>query len=501
MKSTVFCLLLTLLLSSAFGQYITFHEEPFTDPYSPSGRPRMAAEWEPAIGVLISWPPSLPKDLITELAKDTRLYLLIENRAAQKDAVDVLTKWNVMPDRVKFIPTLMGEDVSWTRDHGPHAVFSHDGQMKLGDPQYLYSTPVTGLDCDSPLTFIYQDDAGQPVLTKNDDRITEFIAQNTGYDDLRLPFAFTGGNVLVDGQRTGFSTCALTNENRFLGISDDQLFLKLHQLLGIQTHHIISNFELDGIQHIDCFMKLLDEERIFVMQPPSDHPMYEQYEGIVQNELTHIRNAYGRPYQILRLQTDRYDGDRLAAYSNSLILNKVIYVPLFGIKQDEIALQQWREAMPGYTVKGFPFVMANEKVLSEQCRQHYKELGWNDGDALHCRTRAIWDPEMLYIAVDKIPELINDASAIHVIIKDYSRKGLLQESLKMKWRFAGENEWKENVIYPSGLTDHYYALWPKEDKNHGEVQFYVTATSASGRTETMPRVAPEGYFSYSVSSH
>jgi hypothetical protein len=172
-------------------------------------------------------------------------------------------------------------------------------------------------------------------------------------------------------------------------------------------------------------------------------------------------------------------------------------VPLFGINQDEKALQQWIEAMPGYTVKGFPFIMANEKVLSDQCRKHYRELGWNDGDALHCRTRAIWDPEMLYISVDKIPDVINDARAIHVIIKDYSRKGVLQESLKMKWRYAGENEWKENMIYPSGLTDHYYALWP-EDVTLREIHFYIIATSASGRTETMPRVAPEGYYSYKM---
>jgi hypothetical protein len=36
----------------------------------------MVAEWEPAIGVLIAWPLSIPKELVMELAKDTKLYLL-----------------------------------------------------------------------------------------------------------------------------------------------------------------------------------------------------------------------------------------------------------------------------------------------------------------------------------------------------------------------------------------------------------------------------------------
>ena len=33
-------------------------------------------------------------------------------------------------------------------------------------------------------------------------------------------------------------------------------------------------------------MKLLDEERILVIEPPQDHKLYKIYEDIVQNELS-----------------------------------------------------------------------------------------------------------------------------------------------------------------------------------------------------------------------
>ncbi len=493
-------LLYVLVITPGFSQYITLNTDGPSTPYSPSNRPRMAAEWEPALGTLIAWPLSIPKNLVIELAHDNKLYIVVASRAAQKEAVAVFTKWGIMPNQVRFIPAPQGIDVSWTRDWGPHAVFTPDGTMKLADGKYLYATPVTGYACDDTLTFLYHDEQHQVELTTIDDRIPDYISQATGYDVIHLPFAFTGGNVITDGQRSGFSTCALTNENRFSNVPDENFFQDVHQILGLENYNVISNFEERGIQHIDCFMKLLDEERMFVMQPPADHPLFEQYEGIVENELRYMKNAYGRPYQILRLHTNRYDGDDLAAYSNSLILNKVIYVPLFGIPQDSIAMQQWRSAMPGYSVKGFEFIMANEKILAEDCRQHYSGIGWNGGDALHCRTRAIWDPEMIYLSVDRLPMIIESREAYEVktIIKDYSGKGLIMESLKLLWRASEMNEWKEVRLTKGQLLDQYVGTIPS-GRLSGSLQYYISAESQSGKKETMPRVAPGAYYEAKIS--
>lgn len=464
----------------------------------------MAAEWEPAVAVLIAWPLSLPKELLIELAKETKLYLLVQDLKAKQEAVQWLMKWKITPDRIKFITAPQGVDVAWTRDWGPHAVFTPDGQMKLADGKYLFATPVTGLSCTDSLQFLYYDENHKIQMTKVDDVIPDYIASSTELELLPLPFAFTGGNVITDGQRSGFSTCILTNENRYLSVADEKLFAEIQQLLGMDQYHVIPNFEADGIQHIDCFMKMLDEERLFVMRPPSDHPAFPIYEKIVKQDLAPLKNAYGRPYQILRLDTKPYnaEGD-LAAYSNSLILNQTVYVPLFGIPQDSVALKQWQEAMPGYAVKGFLFPVKPEPYYQpgflHMNEASGRTIGWNSGDALHCRVRAVWDPNMIYMSMDRIPATVPKAKTytFNVIIKDYSTGGLIPESLMLRWRMRGEETWKDVRLLPTGFPDQFSAAI--QGKFGGAtVEYYAEAKSNWGTVATIPRVAPKGFYSFSV---
>jgi agmatine deiminase len=469
-------------------------------PYSPSNRARMVAEWEPAIGVLIAWPLSIPHKLVIEMSKDIKLQILVEDQKSKQDAIKKLSKWGVMPDRVKFITAPQGIDVSWTRDWGPHTLFTPVGEMMMADPRYLYATPTTGLACDDTLQFIYKDDQGKIIQTIKDDRAPEYVSSSNDIEIIQLPFAFTGGNVISDGQRTAFSTCALINENRHTGVPDEKFFNDARSILGIQQYNILSNFEDRGIQHIDCFMKLLDEERILVIRPPSDHPSSAQYEGIVNQELTKLTNTWGRPYQILRIDTETYHENELAAYTNALILNKNIYVPMFGIPQDTVAVRQWKEAMPGYTIKPFEFVLAGEPALREQAREIYEEIGWTGGDALHCRTRAIWDPNMIYMSVNRIPAKVPKASSyvLDVIIKDYSKGSLVPESLKVIWRVKGKDEWKELKLTTSDIPDHYKASFPGGQAGV-TIEYYVTAKSNWGTIpSTMPRTAPEGYYTFRI---
>jgi len=493
------------LIFSFFLLFTSLSGQPTTSssvPYSPSNRPRMVAEWESAIGVLIAWPLSIPKELVIELSKDTKLYMLVENTKARQEAAQWLTKWDVMPDRVRFITAPQGIDVSWTRDWGPHAVFSPEGDLKLADAKYLFATPVTGIHCDDTLHFLYYDQNHQIEQTKIDDAIPDFIGAALDVDVVKLPFAFTGGNVISDGQESGFSTCALLNENRYTGVTEDSFYTKVNRQLGMDHYHVISNFENHGIQHIDCFMKMLDEDRLFVLRPPKTHPLYDQYEGIVNQELSKLKNAHGRPYKILRLDTDVYEGNELAAYSNSLILNQTVYVPLFGIHQDTVALRQWAEAMPGYTIKGFSFPLSHAKKLAyyrPQVYDLYGSIGWNGGDALHCRTRAIWDPNMIYMSVDRLQDTLLKAKSytINVIIKDYSKGSLVQDGLLLDWHVVGEKNWKTVKLTPTDYKDQYSANIPGNMADV-KIEYYVEAKSNWGTKAVMPRTAPKGFYSFTV---
>jgi hypothetical protein len=243
-------------------------------------------------------------------------------------------------------------------------------------------------------------------------------------------------------------------------------------------------------------MKLLDEERILVAEPPKDHVLYPIYERIVEHELKHLKTIYGRPYQIHRIKIGRYNNDALAAYTNSLILNTTIYVPLFQIPEDTLALQTWREVMPGYTVKGFEFALNDEPLVSKALRDHYRHYGWNAGDALHCRTRAVWDSQMLYINVRRLSlqQAANQPMTVYTTIIDYSKKGLIPDSLILYWRKKGEETWKQEKLQNADHDMHFYATIPKQSINQN-IEYYVSATSHSGRKEVMPRSAPQGFYS------
>ncbi|MDH3648543.1 MAG: agmatine deiminase family protein [Saprospiraceae bacterium] len=465
---------------------------------------RMAAEWEPALGAIIAWPLDIPHQLVIELAKDAQLYTMVPDEEEKVKAIGWYQKWNIEVDKVVFIIAPQGWDSWWVRDWGPFAVFGADGAMSLADGQYAYSTPSSGTDCDEELVHVFteRDSSGNEkiLLTTTDDIAPASIAIHIGVEALELPFTFTGGNVFTDGRGTALSTCIIKNENRFIGGSNASMLSGAEELLGIQQYYFISNFEERGIQHIDCFLKMLDEERLLVARTPLDHPLHKTYEDIVDNELVNLQNIFGRPYTILRLDTDRYHDDDLAAYTNSLILNQNIYVPLFGIAQDSVALSQWQQAMPGYAVKGFKYVVDEEPVLHPSVKNRRSHgFGWNEGDALHCRTRAMWDPEMLYLSVNRIPEFVPKANAyrFNVVIIDYSKQGIIPNASLLHWREQGNPHWSSTALLP-GKVVHIFSADIKLSGPDKIIEFFIATESKSGRKETMPRTAPAGLYTFSL---
>ena len=464
--------------------------------YTQSNTNRTAAEWEPAKGTLVAWPLALPHKLLVELAKDNHLYTLVENDSIKKEAQQWYGKWGIEASQNTFVYVPRGIDFWWTRDWGPSAIFTPDGKMKLADANCLYVPPRAKWGCTDSLYSLFSDKQHEALESEIDDNTIVPLAKGLNLEVLNLSFINIGGNFMTDGLGTAFSTCILTSENKFYNIPEAQYFKLNKELQGIKSYHIVSNFEKMGIQHIDCFMKLLDEERILVAEPPVDHELYPVYENIVQNELKKLKTVYGRPYEILRLKTDRYEAEKLAAYTNSIIVNKTIYVPLFQIKADNIALQTWRKAMPGYTVKGFEFALKDEPFLAPGMQEQYSSgYGWKGGDALHCRTRAVWDNEMLFISVKRLSSklAINAPLTVYATIIDYSKKGLVPNSSTLYWRIKGERNWKTESLKSADNDTHFYTTIPAKAP-HKIIEYYFSAASKSGNKETMPRTAPSGFY-------
>jgi agmatine/peptidylarginine deiminase len=335
--------------------------------------PRVVAEWEPAIGTLVAFPFEIPDRLLIELAGVGRLFILV-SLDKREDAGAAIKAAGVPASKVVFIPTTT--KTAWVRDYGPLTVVRPDGSTVLVDADYI-ETPIFARD--APPVQIGQG-LRYPGRSPEDDRTPQDVAEALGLRRVAIEAFVTGGNFLVDGRGTAFVTTAFLDENR-TRITDDELRIRLRAGLGIERLIVLENTEPVGIQHIDCWLKVLDRGRLLVKRAPADHPEFAPIERNVAL-LSKLRSALGRPYDILRIDcpacgaNDDFGSGHpipsLPAYTNALILNRSVFVPLFGCAGDEKALAAWQTALPGHRVVGISFD------------------GWKPYDALHCRTRAVF---------------------------------------------------------------------------------------------------------------
>jgi agmatine/peptidylarginine deiminase len=439
---------------------------------SPGNDRRVIAEWEPAAGTLIAWPLEIPDALVVELAKDDEIYVLVSSEDAGQEARRKIIALGVADGRVHVIPSSVQS--CWPRDYGSHQLFDARGILRHLDPIYI-DTPEFPAD---PEPIRKGDHIKYPNAWPGDDRTNGAVATFFDAPLDAFPGFLTGGNFLVDGQGTAFSTRALLDENLVMW-SEDEMRALVRKLAGIDRWVVLGNTEDKGIQHIDCWLKVLDEETLLVKRPPADHPEAARIERNLET-LRGLSNAFGRPYRIVRIDCPRYKEDRLAAYTNSLILNRKVLVPLFGIPADDLALETYRQAMPGYDVKGFVW-----------------DRWWNV-DAVHCRTRAMFDKGMLHLTHARLRAAPASAHGyeVFVTVEDMSRAGLLEDGVRVFWR-RGSSEWARVALRPSVAPGTWSGEIPRQPAG-STIEYYVEAASRSGRTETLPRTAPRGFYAFDV---
>ena len=494
------------------------------DPIQPA---RMIAEWEPAWGVLIRWPLNIPVELVREISEEDTVYTLVEGSGNENSARSTFQSAGVVMDHVRFIQT----DVysSWTRDWGPQCVFDGDGQMGIADPWFdgypwvpgcqgrgaewagphpakvarcgkLGAPGSGGPSCrGAPSNSSVLSEPSRLVRARgyeDDDVIPGDVAAFLGVPHHLMPAYCTGGNIMTDGHGRAFSTDQMFAENSAY-MSESAFRATAETFLGITDYQFLSNPEVHGIQHIDCYAKLLDEETVIVKEVPTWHPEYDCIETLV-DEFAVLGTCYGGPYDIVRIWCEPYSGNAAAGYTNSLIINKKVLVPTFGVSADATALATYADAMPGYEVIGLP------------------HTNWYYYDALHCRTMSIFDAGMLRMSHARLRGVLPAAPSheVEVDIDAMSGAGLLPGAQVVRWRLEGETSWNEEPLSPSrksstrvGMESASCSGAAREDSFVGYipgqtpgdvVEYYVSASDSSGRMESLPRTAPVGFYSFQI---
>ncbi|MBR5170984.1 MAG: agmatine deiminase family protein [Muribaculaceae bacterium] len=335
----------------------------------PSKRNRsFAAEWDPQDGVLIAW-PHVGTDWAYMLEEVTACYVEIARAILQDDERLVI----VAPD-ADDVRSALGDDIdwlridivelptndTWVRDYGPIAVW-RDGGMVLTDFTFNAWGMKFAADCDNQVTA----------------RLNERGLLHLPLIDCR-DLVLEGGSIETDGNGTVMTTtCCLTAPNRNDALTREQLEETLLERLGCLRMLWLDHGELVGDDtdgHIDTLARFAPGN--VIIYTGCDDPADEHFESLMkmEEELKGFTNVLGEHYHLIKLPLPDAMFDEIsrlpATYSNFLITNHQVLVPLYGQPEKDLkACQLIGEAFPG------------RKVIGIDCRALICQHG-----SLHCAT-------------------------------------------------------------------------------------------------------------------
>ena len=400
------------------------------------------AEFDPMAGVLIAYPLGIPVSLVRELSMITNVKVLVYPASDSNTVKTYFQSSGVNMENVGF--WVVDHDSYWTRDYGPWFVV--DGNDQVGVVDFTYNRP-------------------QRV---HDDAAMEIIATCMGMTRYEMPMVHTGGNYMVDGYGTVASTSLILEENP--AETAASLTQMASDYLGTSSYMITNDPLGEYIAHIDCWGKFLAPNKVLIAQVPANHPRYSEYE-ITANLFS---NAYaydssGEQMQVYRVY-EPGSNSAVTPYTNSLIINDHVFVPVTGTQWDEAALNVYRTAMPGYTVT--PIMQSNYTP-------------WMNTDALHCRTHELADKEMLFVRHTPLygQQTFGADCEITATIKSLGGHALVQDSLLI-WYRQGGGAWQSQVLQPQGAGTYHTYLTDLAPET--EVDYYLTAQDVTGRKVCHP---------------
>jgi agmatine/peptidylarginine deiminase len=417
-----------------------------TDP--PVGEVRAVAEFEPMESVLIRYQYGLdiPISMVASLAEEIHVTTLVSNSYQENAAVNDYTAAGVNMENISFIyaPT----NTQWSRDYGPWYI--EYGEHQIGIVDFPYNRP-----------------------RPDDDDVPVEVAAALGLELFGMNLIHTGGNWMADGVSSAASTTLVVTENSYTVPEIDSL---VEAYLGIETYHLNDDPLDDYIEHIDCWGKFLDVDKILLGQVPESDYRYDDYEAIADYYANSL-SGWGTPYEVYRVFTP--GGNPATPYTNSLILNNRVFVPMTGSQWDDEAIASYQEAMPGYEIIGISY--------------NY----WYDTDALHCRTHEMADQGMLKIK--HYPVLgetgVQDTYQITAEIIPFSGAALYPDSLKVYYKYSETNNYQFAVM--EHLYDETYQAAIPAPGGTNEIYYYIHAADASGRSENHPYIgAPDPHDFY-----
>jgi len=331
------------------------------------------AEFCRADAMIISWTSWHAQELLDmclAVAVDDRVLCCVYGSSEQSQAYSQMNAYGVNMANVDFLQTADGS--VWIRDYGPFCAYE-DGQLVISDFYYGLGGAV--------------------------DAIPIAIAQSEGLPWYRSNLVHHGGNHITDGNGMGFFSSNLTDHNS--GWSFAQIEQEMEDYLGLESLVVFGRMEGDMTGHCDMFVKLLSDTLFIVGEYEHPGDAVGQDAAFLDDlaaTLDGLQNLDGRDFEVRRVPMNPinafYTYNR--TYTNSLILNDKVLVPIYDTEYDAPALQVHAECMPDHEIIGI------------NCEDLIQYLG-----AIHCVSNTLHDANPLIILHE--PLVVADAGDTPVL--------------------------------------------------------------------------------------
>jgi agmatine deiminase len=354
---------------------------------SHASRLRMPAEWEPHEAVWLQWPAEEMRDLAgyhaklestwLEMTRAMQPHVTVRIIATDERARDRLDRQLPMfgVDRANVELHVMSLDDVWTRDSGPVFVVDEAGEVSATSWRF------NGWGGRAP--------HGRDAL------LAAGVADVLGLPCREAPLCGEGGAIEVDGEGSLLATrSSLLNPNRNPDLVQADVERAFLELLGTDNILWLSGAPPEVCEslgdctdwHIDLAARFTPQHAIlFADVPDSDdprHPWLARHQG----ELSGATDSRGRPYELVPLPSPAVytvnpvelapdvigrPGSLLdASYTNYLVTNGVVLLPMYGQRSDEVARSILAEHFPDREIIGISALAVTE-----------------EGGAIHCVTQ------------------------------------------------------------------------------------------------------------------
>jgi len=307
---------------------------PFEEPDFPYRAP---AEFEPLKAVLLRWPFDWKTmqwawaQMVETFGKNGVRTAVWVNTLRQRDeAEQYLQEMNIDTSHVRWVvePT----DTVWIRDYGPQVIRALDG-ADWGVVDFHYYDGRRK-DDNTPMVVAWGMDV--PLVDRQKTEVVYTEGGNLNHDGL---------GCVVYSQRT---------YKRNPGVDPQEIDRRIRSAFQAVKSLVPRDPRLDGTGHVDMFMKIVGPNTVLVGQygpDQVDFDVLEECAALFAQET----NGAGQPWRVVRIvQPDVYYTQFVLpvvrTYTNSLIVNNAVIVPVYGIAEDEEALAVYKEVFPDKTI-------------------------------------------------------------------------------------------------------------------------------------------------------